>query len=126
MTPDSSSRFPAAPSRFPVGTKRATAARDVIPLIDLHGVKKTYVNGDLAVEVLSPDDRSADVAAKVREYLSHGVMLVWVVDPSARTVTVHSACPHDSYTSSTSGRRHRAAWFRSSRQQIVSEGLTVR
>jgi Uma2 family endonuclease len=44
---------------------------------------------DLAVEVLSPDDRQADVAAKVRQYLSHGVTLVWVIDPSARTVTVH-------------------------------------
>ena len=57
------------------------------------GLPTSFWNGapDLAVEVLSPDDRSADVAAKVREYLSHGVMLVWVVDPSARTVTVHSA-----------------------------------
>ena len=46
---------------------------------------------DLAVEVLSPDDRPLDVAAKVREYLTHGVALVWVIDPAAQTVTVHSA-----------------------------------
>ena len=52
MTPDSSSRFPAAPSRFPVAAKHATATRDTTPLIELSGVKKTYVNGDLAVEVL--------------------------------------------------------------------------
>ena len=44
---------------------------------------------DLAVEVLSPDDRQADVAVKIGEYLSHGVRLVWVIDLSARTVTVH-------------------------------------
>lgn len=44
---------------------------------------------DLAVEVLSPDERQADIATKVREYLSHGVTLVWVIDPSVRTVTVY-------------------------------------
>ena len=46
---------------------------------------------DLAVEVLSHEDRPLDVAAKVREYLTHGVALVWVVEPASRTVTVHSA-----------------------------------
>jgi Uma2 family endonuclease len=46
---------------------------------------------DLAVEVLSPDDRPRDVAAKVRTYLTHGVSLVWVIDPSSRTITVHGA-----------------------------------
>ena len=45
---------------------------------------------DLAVEVLSPDDRPRDVAAKVREYLTHGGALVWVIDPAVQTVTVHS------------------------------------
>lgn len=44
---------------------------------------------DLAVEVLSPDDRPADVSAKVTEYLTSGVQLVWVVDPDERTVTAH-------------------------------------
>ena len=46
---------------------------------------------DLAVEVLSPDDRPRDIVVKVREYLTHGVSLVWVIDPDARTVTVHSS-----------------------------------
>jgi Uma2 family endonuclease len=46
---------------------------------------------DLAVEVLSPGDRPREVADKVRDYLTHGVALVWVVDPAARTITVHSA-----------------------------------
>jgi len=36
---------------------------------------------DLAVEVLSPDDRVRDVLDKVGEYLQAGVRLVWVVDP---------------------------------------------
>lgn len=44
---------------------------------------------DLVVEVLSPGDRRGDVRAKVKEYLLHGVPLVWLVDPEARTVTVY-------------------------------------
>jgi len=36
---------------------------------------------DLAVEVLSPDDRTRDVLDKVGEYLQAGVRLVWVIDP---------------------------------------------
>jgi Uma2 family endonuclease len=44
---------------------------------------------DLAVEVLSPDDRSRYVLDKVGEYLDAGVRLVWVIDPRARTATVY-------------------------------------
>lgn len=43
---------------------------------------------DLAVEILSPDDRMIDVEAQVAFYLAHGVRLVWVINPQARTVTV--------------------------------------
>lgn len=35
---------------------------------------------DLAMEVLSPDDRWSEVIAKVSEYLSCGVREVWVAD----------------------------------------------
>ncbi len=45
---------------------------------------------DLAVEVLSPDDRRAKVREKIREYLTSGVKLVWLVDPESRTVTVYA------------------------------------
>lgn len=45
---------------------------------------------DLAVEVLSPDDRPAEVAAKVADYLRAGAHGVWVVDPDTRVVTVHA------------------------------------
>jgi Uma2 family endonuclease len=44
---------------------------------------------DLAVEVLSPDDRPRAILDKVGEYLESGVRLVWVIDPSARTATVY-------------------------------------
>lgn len=43
---------------------------------------------DLAVEILSPDDRMVLVLDKVAFYLAHGVRLVWIVNPDARTVTV--------------------------------------
>ncbi len=44
---------------------------------------------DLAVEVLSPDDRPGYVREKVAEWLKAGTRAVWVVDPHARAVTVH-------------------------------------
>lgn len=43
----------------------------------------------LAVEILSPSDKSEDVHDKVEEYLACGVAVVWVVDPRIRTVTVY-------------------------------------
>jgi Uma2 family endonuclease len=44
---------------------------------------------DLAVEVLSPDDRADEVLAKVQDWLEAGCRAVWVVDPRTRTVTVY-------------------------------------
>ncbi len=44
---------------------------------------------DLAVEVLSPDDRPSDVHAKISDYLTHGVPLVVVIDPDERSVIAH-------------------------------------
>jgi Uma2 family endonuclease len=45
---------------------------------------------DLAVEVLSPDDRAAEVSAKIDDYVGAGTRLVWIVDPINRHVVVHS------------------------------------
>ena len=42
-----------------------------------------------AMEVLSPDDTSRDIDAKVSDYLSTGVSEVVVIDPEAATVTRH-------------------------------------
>jgi Uma2 family endonuclease len=44
---------------------------------------------DLAVEVLSPDDRPGHVRERVAEWLEAGTLVVWVVDPCRRTVAVH-------------------------------------
>lgn len=49
---------------------------------------------DLAVEVLSPWDRPAEVRRKVEEYFAAGTRLVWIVDPAARTVHVYRSL-HD-------------------------------
>ena len=57
-----------------------------IPSVDPRG----FWNGapDLAVEVLSPDDRDSATRAKVDEYLVCGVTVVLVVDPDDKTVNV--------------------------------------
>ncbi len=44
---------------------------------------------DVAVEVLSPDDRRPDVDDKIRTYLQAGSSLVMVVDPKRRVVELH-------------------------------------
>ena len=44
---------------------------------------------DVAVEILSPDDRRIDVADKIDVYLRAGSTLVIVVDPQSRTVELH-------------------------------------
>lgn len=46
---------------------------------------------DLAIEVLSPDDRPSDVRRKVADYLAAGAPMVVIVDPEERAVTVHRA-----------------------------------
>ena len=46
---------------------------------------------DLAVEVLSPDDRPREVRDKVADWLSAGTLLVWVVDPIKETARVYRA-----------------------------------
>ncbi|HEX8171783.1 MAG TPA: Uma2 family endonuclease [Thermoanaerobaculia bacterium] len=47
---------------------------------------------DLAVEVISPNDRYSEVKSKVREYLAAGTSVVIVIDPNTRTATAHT--PH--------------------------------
>ena len=44
---------------------------------------------DLAVEVVSPSDRLADVHVKIAEYFAAGTRLVWLVEPETRMVHVY-------------------------------------
>lgn len=43
---------------------------------------------DLAVEVLSPSNRRAEINRKLGEYFAGGARLVWIVDPKRQTITV--------------------------------------
>jgi Uma2 family endonuclease len=65
-------------------------SRDKIPA---GGVPEGFFPGapDLAVEIVSPNDRAGEVHAKVGEYLAAGTRAVWVLWPSDRSVTVHYA-----------------------------------
>ena len=56
---------------------------------------------DLAVEVLSPSDRAADVQAKLDDYFTAGAQLVWVIDPRERTVVVYRSMAEASTLSET-------------------------
>jgi Uma2 family endonuclease len=44
---------------------------------------------DLAVEVLSPDDRPGDLNERIADYLGAGTRMVWVVDSRNAQVVVH-------------------------------------
>jgi len=45
---------------------------------------------DLAIEVLSESNTTAEIDRKRREYFEGGTRLVWIVDPAVRTVTVYT------------------------------------
>lgn len=46
---------------------------------------------DLAVEVLSPDDRPGEVLEKVADWLNAGSSVVWVIDPERKLARVYRA-----------------------------------
>jgi Uma2 family endonuclease len=48
-----------------------------------------YMAPDVAVEILSPYDRTSDVNEKIRVYLAAGARLVLIVDPTTQTFTAH-------------------------------------
>jgi Uma2 family endonuclease len=53
----------------------------------------TLIDGvpTLAVEILSPSDTVQEIKDKLALYRRAQVLLVWVIDPYSKTVTVHSA-----------------------------------
>jgi Uma2 family endonuclease len=44
---------------------------------------------DLAVEVVSPNDRADELLSKVQDWLAAGCRTVWVVDPNSQTISVY-------------------------------------
>ena len=69
------------------GPDVAFIRRDRLPAAD----PRAFWSGppDLAIEVLSPEDRPSEVSDKVAEYLAYGVRCVVVVDPHQQIVTSH-------------------------------------
>lgn len=45
---------------------------------------------EIAVEVLSPDDRAADIQEKIDDYLAFGTPCVWVINPETRRAWIHA------------------------------------
>ena len=59
--------------------------------VPLEGVPVGFWRGapDLAVEIVSPSSRAAEIREKVLEYIAAGSRLVWVVDPATRSVATY-------------------------------------
>ena len=74
----------------PAGAERPYVPDYIFVRADRLQRREQHFHGapDLAVEILSPDDRMTVVMDKIRFYLAHGVRLVWLIDPQRRTVTV--------------------------------------
>ena len=45
---------------------------------------------EVAVEVLSPEDRAADVQDKIDDYLQFGIPAVWLIDPERQRAWIHT------------------------------------
>ena len=45
---------------------------------------------EVAVEVLSPDDRALDVQEKIDDYLQFGILAIWLIDPERRRAWIHT------------------------------------
>lgn len=89
-------RFYAAETGFVVARDPDTVRAPDAAFVSAERLASTIRRGpyfegapDLAVEVLSPSNTRAEMAAKVRDFLAAGARAVWVVDPSRQEVAVH-------------------------------------
>lgn len=84
-----------AETGFRIATDPDTVRAPDVALVLKERVPADRVRGffpgapDLAVEVLSPDDRAGEVLEKVRDWFAGGCRCVWVVDPRTHTVSVY-------------------------------------
>jgi Uma2 family endonuclease len=80
---------------FTLGSNPDTVRAPDIAFLQRGRVPSTEPRGfwkgppDLAIEVLSPEDRPSEVVQKIEEYMARGVSAVLIVDPDERTATVH-------------------------------------
>ena len=81
---------------------RKTGGRDTVRGLDIAFVRKSRVpdapdfswyevGPDLAVEVISPNNKTSDTHLKVMQLLKAGTRLVWLVYPETRSVVVQTA-----------------------------------
>jgi Uma2 family endonuclease len=84
-----------AETGFQIGSDPDTVRAPDVAFVAAERLGPTLTQGffkgapDLAVEVVSPNDRASAVLAKVQDWLDAGCRLVWVVDPQTRTLTVY-------------------------------------
>ncbi len=82
--------------------ERNVDGRDTVRGLDIAYVSKSRVpdppdfnlyelGPDLAVEVVSPNNKTSDTHLKVMRLMDAGTRLVWLVYPESRTVTTHTA-----------------------------------
>ena len=57
----------------------------------IRNTRYTQAIPELVVEIRSPGDSAAELDEKARMWIRHGVLIVWVVNPDARTVDVYRA-----------------------------------
>lgn len=67
--------------------------------LDVLGDDAVYGAPSIAIEVLSHSTSRRDLIVKRRIYAVHGVSEYWIVDPSGRTVTVHTEPADSQYRS---------------------------
>ena len=81
--------------------ERDASGSDTVRGVDIAYVSKARVpdppdfawyeyGPDLAVEVISPNNKAGDTHLKVMQFLSKGTRLVWLVYPQSRTVVAHT------------------------------------
>lgn len=77
---------------------RVQVKRDRIRVVDISIMRGRRPEGriitsppEVAVEVLSPDDRAADLQEKIDDYLAFGIPCVWVIDPESRRASIHTS-----------------------------------
>jgi Uma2 family endonuclease len=76
--------------RFQVKSNRYRIP-DVLTLAPGQKLREPYRRDTpwIVVEIVSPEDRAADMDAKLQDYFDAGVPNIWGVDPRTRTLTVH-------------------------------------
>lgn len=69
-----------------------------VGIVSIKNVPKDYLTRskgpiesppDIAIEILSPDDRPGRVSEKLTFYMRAGVPLVWIIDPETRELHAH-------------------------------------